>query len=167
MVKSYQASHIRKVSLVRDSNSCCVFVCCRYDACIEASDSDHKPVRCLLDVDLAVIDEAGRRREFGDIMQRDQKVLAFVERCNVIPHTRLERNKIMLEGHSISTVLLTNDSKRSWTTFTVHCEGLHYNNECPCQSYDDRERTSSQYFSRGAYGFPQWLQVSGYLEDVM
>lgn len=101
---------------------------CRYDACIEASDSDHKPVRCLLDVDLPVIDEAGWRREFGDIMQRDQKVPAFVERCNVIPHTRLEKNKIMLEGHSISTVLLTNDSKRSWTTFTVRCEGLHYNN---------------------------------------
>lgn len=56
---------------------------CRYDACIEASDSDHEPVRCLLDVGLAVIDEAGQRLEFGDIMQRDQKVLAFMERCNV------------------------------------------------------------------------------------
>ncbi|KAF2292043.1 hypothetical protein GH714_000300 [Hevea brasiliensis] len=37
----------------------------QYDACMDVTDSDHKPVRCIFSVDIARVDESVRRQEFG------------------------------------------------------------------------------------------------------
>ncbi|KAG0597124.1 hypothetical protein M758_UG313100 [Ceratodon purpureus] len=130
----------------------------RYDACMEALDSDHKPVQCLLGVDLAVLDEAARRREYGDIMMNDQKVLEYLEQSNVMPQTRVNRNSIVFENSKASLVV-TNYSQRSLTTFMIRCDGLYIGEDCPCGN--DRANRSSHRANvlRGGSGFPQWLQV--------
>lgn len=133
---------------------------------MEVSDSDHKPVLCLLDVDLAAIDEAARRHQHGNIIQKDPQVLEFLEQCNVTPKTRVNTKKIMLEENLSSKLQITNESQRSWATFTVHCEGV-WSDECPCRSQSNQNLTSSSQFSRGGFGFPQWLQVGLQLLTVL
>ncbi|KAL5983104.1 hypothetical protein ACLOJK_017185 [Asimina triloba] len=39
----------------------------QYEACMEVTDSDHKPVRCIFNVDIAHVDESIRRQEFGEV----------------------------------------------------------------------------------------------------
>lgn len=132
---------------------------CRYDACMEVLDSDHKPVRCLLGVDLAILDEAARRREYGDIVKNDRKVLEFLEQASVMPQTRINRNVIVFEN-SRADLTITNDSKRSWTTFRVRCDGLYIGENCPCGNHRAiRTSTNRANVLRGGNGFPQWLQV--------
>lgn len=136
-----------------------VFLSCRYDACMEALDSDHKPVQCLLDVDLAILDEAARRREYGDIMMNDQKVLGYLEQSNVMPQTRVNRNSIVFEN-SKADLIVTNDSKLSNTTFMVRCDGLYIGEDCPCGNHrSNKTSTNKANILRGGNGFPQWLQV--------
>ncbi|WCJ38927.1 Type II inositol polyphosphate 5-phosphatase 15 [Euphorbia peplus] len=69
--------------LYRDSRSARVSECSldcpvvseilQYDACMDVTDSDHKPVRCIFSVDIARIDESVRRQEFGDIMNSNEE----------------------------------------------------------------------------------------------
>ena len=131
---------------------------CRYDACMEALDSDHKPVQCLLGVDLAVLDEAARRREYGDIMMNDQKVVDFLEQSDVMPQTRVNRNSIVFEN-SKASLIVTNDSQRSWTTFMIRCDGLYIGEDCPCGNHRANRSSYRANILRSGNGFPQWLQV--------
>jgi hypothetical protein len=128
----------------------------RYEACMEVTDSDHKPVRCLFNVDLAVVDEAARRRQFGDIMHNNAGVRACLERCNIVPHTIVNTNKVILEENSSSILQVSNESQAASATFTVHCEGEPSGQGCPCGTHTSSPKGPSH---RGGYGFPRWLQV--------
>jgi hypothetical protein len=128
----------------------------RYEACMEVTDSDHKPVRCLFNVDLAVVDEAARRRQFGDIMHNNAGVRACLERCNIVPHTIVNTNKVILEENSSSILEVSNESQAASATFTVHCEGEPSGQGCPCGTHTSSPKGPSH---RGGYGFPRWLQV--------
>lgn len=126
---------------------------------MEALDSDHKPVQCLLGVDLAVLDEAARRREYGDIMKNNRRVLDFLEQSNVMPQTRINKNAMVFEN-SKADLIVTNDSKRSWTTFMVRCDGLYSGEDCPCGNQRaSKTSVNRANIVRGGSGLPQWLQV--------
>jgi hypothetical protein len=134
-----------------------------YEACMDITDSDHKPVRCVLSVDLAVINQAARRREFGDILHNHPVMQAYLEKCNIIPRTSVSTKKATLDESSSFVLLhVTNESSKLPATFTVHCEGEPRGGECPCgDHYTTNFNTTmskGQTF-RGGYGFPQWLQV--------
>ncbi|KAG0573387.1 hypothetical protein KC19_VG174200 [Ceratodon purpureus] len=130
----------------------------KYDACMEALDSDHKPVQCLLGVDLAVLDEAARRREYGDIMMNDQKVLDYLEQSNVMPQTRVNRSSIVFEN-SKASFIVTNYSQRSLTMFMIRCDGLYIGEDCPCGNHRANRSSYRANVLRGGSGFPLWLQV--------
>ncbi|CAM6046137.1 unnamed protein product [Sphagnum compactum] len=144
VVQASKLSHPAKVSVAA------------YEACMEVTDSDHKPVRCLFNVDLAVVDEAARRRQFGDIMDNNAGVRACLERCNIVPHTIVNTNKVILEENSSSILEVSNESQAAIATFTVHCEGEPSGQGCPCGTHTSSPKGPSH---RGGYGFPRWLQV--------
>lgn len=43
-----------------------------YNACMAVTESDHKPVMCMFNLDIAFIDEAARRRKYGDLVHKDR-----------------------------------------------------------------------------------------------
>jgi len=43
-----------------------------YNACMAVTESDHKPVRCMFNLDIAFIDEAARRRKYGDLVHKER-----------------------------------------------------------------------------------------------
>jgi hypothetical protein len=126
---------------------------------MEVLDSDHKPVRCVLDVDLATMDESARRREYGKILKVNPKVRALLAQCNVIPLITLNTNLITLQDCTPSFMHITNVSRSSTATFIVHCDGEPLTGKCPCGHHNNDQHTSKPRSVRGNYGFPQWLKV--------
>lgn len=122
----------------------------RYEACMDVTDSDHKPVRCIFSVELARVDEPKRRKLFGEIMTSNKKIRRILEeQCNV-PDAILSTNNIILQDSDMSVLRITNKSGEDKALFKVICEG-----QCTIK---DRKQGSSHH-PRGSYGFPRWLEV--------
>ncbi|KAI4302078.1 hypothetical protein L6164_035293 [Bauhinia variegata] len=83
--------------LYRDSRLSLVADCClecpvvssvlQYEACMDVTDSDHKPVRCIFSVDIARVDESVRRQEFGDIIRSNERIKCLLKELCRIPET--------------------------------------------------------------------------------
>lgn len=43
-----------------------------YNACMAITESDHKPVMCMFNLDISFIDEAARRSKYGDLVYKDR-----------------------------------------------------------------------------------------------
>ncbi|KAI3793604.1 hypothetical protein L1987_36224 [Smallanthus sonchifolius] len=122
----------------------------QYEACMDVTDSDHKPVRCIFSVELARVDEPKRRKVFGEIITSNNKIRRILEeQCNV-PDAILSTNNIILQDNDTSILRITNRSGEDKALFKVICEG-----QCTIK---DRKQASSHH-PRGAYGFPRWLEV--------
>ncbi|XP_024524008.1 type II inositol polyphosphate 5-phosphatase 15 [Selaginella moellendorffii] len=122
-----------------------------YDSCMDALDSDHKPVRCLLNVDIAVINEAARRRAFCELMLNNPHVQKWMDQLNSVPETVVSTNKIILEDGVPSILKAINESSRQCVVFELRCEG------------DPAEATVSaaaRVTVRAGFGLPPWLQVT-------
>ncbi|XP_076946966.1 type II inositol polyphosphate 5-phosphatase 15-like isoform X2 [Bidens hawaiensis] len=139
-----------------DSSDICSLNCpvvssvLQYEACMDVTDSDHKPVRCIFNVELARVDEPKRRKLFGEIIKSNKKIRRILEeQCNV-PDAILSTNNIILQDNDTSVLRITNKSGEDKALFKVICEG-----QCTIK---DRKQTSSHH-PRGAYGFPRWLEV--------
>ncbi|XP_076889266.1 type II inositol polyphosphate 5-phosphatase 15-like isoform X2 [Bidens hawaiensis] len=139
-----------------DSSDICSLNCpvvssvLQYEACMDVTDSDHKPVRCIFNVELARVDEPKRRKLFGEIIKSNKKIRHILEeQCNV-PDAILSTNNIILQDNDTSVLRITNKSGEDKALFKVICEG-----QCTIK---DRKQTSSHH-PRGAYGFPRWLEV--------
>lgn len=117
---------------------------------MDVTDSDHKPVRCILSVELARVDEAKRRKLFGEIIKSNEKIRRILEeQCNV-PDAILSTNNIILHDNDKSILRITNKCGEDKALFRVICEGQ-------CTIKDGKQASSHR--PRGCYGFPRWLAV--------
>lgn len=113
-------------------------------------ESDHKPVSCLLDVQVAVINEAARRWEYGRFLRTDPEALTMQKQINIVPETVVHMNNVVLVNRTKATLEISNESAEETALFSIHCEGE------PIGSL-----SQNQLFERkhGTCGLPFWLQV--------
>ncbi|XP_075486048.1 type II inositol polyphosphate 5-phosphatase 15-like [Primulina tabacum] len=130
----------------------------QYEACMDVTDSDHKPVRCILSVEVARVDELVRRQVFGEIIRSNDKIKRFLEELSKVPEAIVSTNNIILQNQDPSILRFTNKSKKNRALFEICCEGLATIKE---------DGQASNHCPRGGFGFPQWLQfnpASGIIE---
>ncbi|KAK9105882.1 hypothetical protein Scep_022726 [Stephania cephalantha] len=122
-----------------------------YDACMEVTDSDHKPVRCIYSVEIAHIDESVKRREFGEIVRSNEKIRSLLEETYSIPETRISTDKIVLLNHEKCFLQIMNKSDKENALFELFCEG---------QSSIREDGEAYKQRPRGCFGFPRWLEIT-------
>ncbi|EPS65564.1 hypothetical protein M569_09213, partial [Genlisea aurea] len=122
-----------------------------YEARMDVTESDHKPVRCKLNVDIAHVDRSVRRHEFGKIVRTNEAIRRHLEALRFIPETGINANRIMLRNQETFGLLITNRSGREPVFYRVTCGG---------QSSSTDGEAPGKYRPRGALGFPRWLQVT-------
>lgn len=121
----------------------------RYEACMEVTDSDHKPVRCKFNVKIAHVDRSVRRQEFGEIFS-SEKITSVLEESRRVPETIVSSNSISLQNQEIAVLKITNKCGKDKAVFQITCEGL------PAV----KEEEGPEHRPRGSYGFPRWLEVT-------
>ncbi|KAK3157960.1 hypothetical protein QOZ80_2AG0130870 [Eleusine coracana subsp. coracana] len=121
----------------------CPVVCSisQYDSCMEASDSDHKPVKCVFNLDITHVDKQTMRQKYGEIMSSNKKLLYLLQGLEALPEVNIGASGIILQDQSPSTVKLENRS-----TIEVAC----------FQIIGQTPNPSGTHFS----GFAPWLKVS-------
>ncbi|KAE7997704.1 hypothetical protein FH972_002311 [Carpinus fangiana] len=147
--------------LYRDSRSALVSECSlecpvvssilRYEACMDVTDSDHKPVRCIFNVDIARVDESIRRQVLGEILGSNEKIKYLLEELCKIPETIVSTNNIILQNQDTSILRITNRCGKNEALFEINCEG---------QSSIKEGGEAADHCTRGAFGFPRWLEVN-------
>ncbi|CAK7325999.1 unnamed protein product [Dovyalis caffra] len=145
--RSAHSAHVSECSL----DCPVVSLISQYDACMDVTDSDHKPVRCIFSVDIARVDESVRRQEFGDIMKSNEEIRFIIDELCKIPETIVSTNNIILQNQDTTILRITNKCGENDALFEVICEG---------QSIIDEDGQASDHHPRGSYGFPQWLEVT-------
>ncbi|CAL0299971.1 unnamed protein product [Lupinus luteus] len=140
-------------SLVADCNLDCPVVSSvlQYEACMDVTDSDHKPVRCIFSTDIARVDESTRRQEFGEILQSNEKIKYLLRGLCKIPDTIISTNNIILQNQDTLILRITNKCAEDNALFEIICEGQ-------CTVMEDQKASNHQL--RGSFGFPRWLEVS-------
>ncbi|PIN20389.1 Phosphoinositide 5-phosphatase [Handroanthus impetiginosus] len=123
----------------------------QYEGCMDVTDSDHKPVRCIFSVEVARVDESVRRQVFGEIIRSNEKIKHLLEELDKVPETIVSTNNIILQNQDISILRITNKCKKDRALYEISCEGLSTIKENG-QALDHRPR--------GSYGFPRWLEVN-------
>uniref|UniRef100_A0A0A9GCW5 IP5PC-F immunoglobulin-like domain-containing protein n=1 Tax=Arundo donax TaxID=35708 RepID=A0A0A9GCW5_ARUDO len=121
-----------------------------YEACMDVTDSDHKPVRCTFSVDIARVDELTRRQEYGKIIESNKNVRCLLQELHFVPDTIISTNNIILENPEDIVLRITNNCETSKAAFEVLCEG---------QSTRKQDGTKSEVLPRASFGFPLWLEV--------
>ncbi|KAK9692239.1 hypothetical protein RND81_09G250900 [Saponaria officinalis] len=122
-----------------------------YESCMDVTDSDHKPVRCIFSVDVARVDEAVKRQEYCEIMETNQKIQSVLQELGRVPDTIVSTNNIILQDDGTSLLRITNKSPADKAMFTIICNG---------ESTIDEDGSASHHSPRGSFGFPHWLQVT-------
>ncbi|CAL5199676.1 unnamed protein product [Lathyrus oleraceus] len=123
----------------------------QYDACMDVTDSDHKPVRCKFNVRISHADRSIRRKEFGEIMTSNEKIRSMLEESRYVPECNVSPDNLVLEDMEAAFLLITNRSTKDKAVYKIICEG---------QSIVKSEGEAPGYNPRGAFGFPRWLEVS-------
>ncbi|XP_072991851.1 type II inositol polyphosphate 5-phosphatase 15-like [Typha latifolia] len=146
--------------LYRDSRSISVAECSLdcplvssimlYEACMDVTDSDHKPVRCIFNVEIARVDELIRRQEYGEIIISNEKVSSLLQESSDVPETIVSTNNIILQNQESTILRITNKCEKNKAAFHIICEG---------QSTVKEDGNTSELCSRGSFGFPFWLEV--------
>ena len=124
-------------------HTCCQLIClffCRYDSCMEATDSDHKPVKCVFNLDVAHVDKQTLRQKYGEIMTSNKKVLYLLQGLEAFPEVNISTNDIILQDQNLSVVKLQNRSTKELACFEI---------------IGQTPNSSGTPFS----GFPSWLKV--------
>lgn len=117
---------------------------------MDVTESDHKPVRCKFDIDIAHVDRSMRRQEFGKILESNVNIKKNVEALRFVPETIVNTNKIVLQNLETSSFKITNRSGEDSVFFQIFCEG---------QSNVNEKDVASDFHPRGSLGFPRWLEV--------
>ncbi|KAA0038219.1 type II inositol polyphosphate 5-phosphatase 15 isoform X1 [Cucumis melo var. makuwa] len=124
----------------------------QYEACMDVVDSDHKPVRCIFDVNIARVDESIRRQELGEILHSNEKIKHMLDVLCKIPEVIVSTNNILLQHEDTSLLRITNKCEKSDAIFKIVCEGQ--------STIRVNGKASGHYSLRGSFGFPRWLEVS-------
>ncbi|KAJ8439388.1 hypothetical protein Cgig2_021802 [Carnegiea gigantea] len=122
-----------------------------YEACMDVTDSDHKPVRCKLSVHTARVDRSVRRKEFGDIMKTNEQVKGLLQEYSNIPETAVSTDSITLQNQETCSLRISNKSQKDKAAFRIICQG---------QSIVSDGGEPSELRPRGSFGFPTWLEVT-------
>ncbi|KAG4983597.1 hypothetical protein GLYMA_10G171700v4 [Glycine max] len=123
----------------------------QYEACMDVTDSDHKPVRCIFSTDIARVDEPIRRQEFGEILESNEKIKYLLKELCKIPETIISTNNIILQNQDTLILRITNKCAEGNALFEIICEG---------QSTVTGDQKATNHQLRGSFGFPRWLEVS-------
>lgn len=118
---------------------------------MDVTDSDHKPVRCIFNVEISHVDESIRRKEFGEIISSNEKIGSTLKEMRNVPETKVSTNTIILQNQDMSVLRITNKSSKNKIVYDIICEGQ--------TTVKDGQVLSSKHHRRGAYGFPNWLEV--------
>lgn len=118
---------------------------------MDVTDSDHKPVRCILNVEVARVDETVRRQEFGEIIRSNEKVKRLLEELAKVPEAIVSTNNIILQNQDTSILRVTNKCITGKAIYEILCEGV---------SSINSDGQASDHRPRGSFGFPRWLQVN-------
>eukprot|EP00250_Pteridium_aquilinum_P020734 c24924_g1_i1 orf=742-3144(-) len=125
-----------------------------YESCMMAVESDHKPVSCLLDVQVAVINEAARRWEYGRFLRTDPEALKIQKQIDIVPETVVHTNNIVLVNRTKSVLKISNECADKMALYSIHVEGepigLLLQNHTA-----ERKRMPCTW----CCGLPVWLQV--------
>ncbi|XP_073307981.1 type I inositol polyphosphate 5-phosphatase 12-like isoform X2 [Primulina huaijiensis] len=122
-----------------------------YDARMDVTESDHKPVRCKLNVDIAHVNRSIRRQEFGKILESNEAIRSSREAQRFVPETAVSTNQIVLQNQDTFNLKITNKSGEDIVFFHIICEG---------QSSINEDEVPSNFRPRASYGFPLWLEVT-------
>ncbi|CAN6238131.1 unnamed protein product [Urochloa humidicola] len=112
-----------------------------YDSCMEATDSDHKPVKCVFNLDVAHVDKQTMRQKYGEIVTSNEKVMYLLQGLEALPEVNISTNDIILQDQNPSVVKLRNKSTKELACFEI---------------IGQTPSLSGTPFS----GFPSWLKVS-------
>lgn len=147
--------------LYRDNRSASVSSCgldcpvvtsiLQYEACMDVTDSDHKPVRGIFSLEIARVDESIRRQEFGEIIGSNEDIKCMLEELYKVPETIVSTNNIILQNQVTSILRITNKSGKDNALFQIICEG---------ESTIKEDGQACDYCPRGSFGFPRWLEVN-------
>ncbi|XP_074587018.1 type I inositol polyphosphate 5-phosphatase 13-like [Curcuma longa] len=141
----------RSISLAECSLQCPVVAAISlYEACMDVTDSDHKPVRCIFSVEIAHRDELIRRQEYGRIITTNEKIRSLLEESRAVPETIVSTNNIILQNQDASILRITNKCEKYKAVFQIICEG---------QATLREDGNTSDLSSRCSFGFPLWLEV--------
>ncbi|KAI7748039.1 hypothetical protein M8C21_028543 [Ambrosia artemisiifolia] len=121
----------------------------QYDACMDVTESDHKPVRCKFKVQIAHVDRSARRQEFGKIFMSNEKISSIREELRCVPEISLSAEKMVLQNQDTCPLKITNKSNNEDAIFQILCEGM--------SAINDGEEPV--YRHRGSFGFPKWIEV--------
>ncbi|KAL2941435.1 Type II inositol polyphosphate 5-phosphatase 15 [Bienertia sinuspersici] len=125
--------------------------CLEYEACMDVTDSDHKPVRCKFNIDIARVDESVRRQEYCEIIESNPKVRSLLQELFRVPEIVVSTNNIILQDDGTSLLRITSKSTSDRAMFSIICLG---------ESIINEDGLASNHNPRGAFGFPRWLQVT-------
>ncbi|XP_030937887.1 type I inositol polyphosphate 5-phosphatase 12 isoform X2 [Quercus lobata] len=123
----------------------------QYEACMDVTDSDHKPVRCIFNVRIAHGDKSVRRREFGRIYRSNEKIRSILEGLSYIPETTVSTNNIVLQNQESTIVRITNKYAKDTVIYKIMCEG---------QSTVKEDGETPELRPKGGFGLPRWLEVT-------
>lgn len=107
---------------------------------MEATDSDHKPVKCLFNLDVARVDKQTMRQKYGEIMSSNKKVLHLLQGLKASPEANVSTNDIILQDQTPYVLKLQNRSQEDRACFEI-------TGQAPTSSGTD------------SAGFPTWLKV--------
>ncbi|XP_049397510.1 type I inositol polyphosphate 5-phosphatase 13-like isoform X1 [Solanum stenotomum] len=124
----------------------------QYDACMEVTDSDHKPVRCKFSVEVSRVDRSVRRLEFGKIFQYNDKIRSILEELYYIPEVAVSTSQIFLQNQETFSLIITNRSTRQ--------DNVFFQITCQYQSTVDKNKQTSGCRPRDSFCFPRWLKVT-------
>ncbi|KAH9726616.1 Type I inositol polyphosphate 5-phosphatase 12 [Citrus sinensis] len=123
-----------------------------YDAVMDVTESDHKPVHCKFHVKIAHVDRSERRRVFGEILKNNENTIkSMLDEYRIIPETIVSTESIVLQNQDTCTLRITNKSAQEKAIFKIICDG---------QSTVKDDGDASDYRLRGSFGFPRWLEVT-------
>ena len=125
-----------------------------YEACMDVTESDHKPVRCKFHATIAHVDKSVRRQELGNIIRSNEKIRSILEDLKFVPETTVSTNNIVLQSQDTVILTITNKST-SKAIYSILCGGQTIVRD------DDGEE--SDYTPRGSFGLPRWLEVLNYI----
>ncbi|KAL2248807.1 UNVERIFIED_CONTAM: Type I inositol polyphosphate 5-phosphatase 12 [Sesamum indicum] len=123
----------------------------QYEARMDVIESDHKPVRCKLNVDIAYVDKSVRRQEFGRILHTNDAIKGYLDALRFVPETTVSTNQISLQNQDTFNLKITNRSGEETVFFHIVCEG-----HCTIKE----EEAAPDYKPRGSLSFPRWLEVT-------
>lgn len=118
---------------------------------MDVTDSDHKPVRCLINVDIARSDKSVIRKNHGEVLMSNTQIRSFILEICTVPEITVSTDSTVLQNMDTTVIHITNRCKNK-AIIEISCEGQ--------SSINKEDGSISKPHRRGGSGFPRWLEVN-------